>query len=452
MEDTIYLTPRQILAYLCDLESKVPRHTPRPYEAKGNWKFDSDRGLEREAESILSYVGLDKCTPTCSFAETPDGVAGMTHNTLSPSEITITVSEAYRGKTTACRAILAHEICHKVIFMNGIDYQYPAPEAFNDTFVDLCTIYIGLGQTVLDGYIDDDTDTLKMGYLKPDMYRQAFKIMQSATGMYGNAGLVCIQDPLLEDALDKWQHTQNPRETLKQTFMKEEAVVAKVNRDILLLRQILRQVYMEHGKVLRRLSETYSSFGLFDDTLAGCPLRQFRAVYETMFERADNTRADKIQESIGQLFLDLADEYAEVDINALDYTEVLCPNCGSKSRFNAVGRDTIIKCPNCGTHFCINQNALNIPALRLRRAKAAEAKAKEDEDIQRRHRDNEAERHRLENLAAQQRLEASEIREKAFNEGQDTAIKKAQERYKYYINRIPRWLRLLIGNRLPKEI
>ena len=416
MEETIYLTPRQILTYLCDLESKVPRHSPRPYEAKGNWKFDSDRGLGHEAESILAYIGMGKCVPTCSFAKTPDGVAGMTQNTSSPLEITITVSEAYRGKGTACRAILAHEICHKVIFMNGIDFRYPTPEAFNEIFVDLCTIYIGLGQTVLDGYIDDDTDTLKMGYLKPDMYRQAFKIMQSATGMYGNAGLVCIQDPLLEDALDKWQRTPNPR------------------------------------KVLRKLSETYSSFGLFDDTLAENPLRQFRAVYETLFERADNTRTDKMQESLNSLLLDIADEYDMINLDALDYTAVLCPNCGFKSHFNAVGRDTIIKCQSCGTHFCINQNALNIPALRLRKTKAAEAKTREAEENLRQRQDNEHERHRLENLAAQQRLEASEIREKAFNEGQDAAIKKAQERYKYYINRIPRWLRLLIGNRLPKEI
>lgn len=452
MEETIYLTPRQILTYLCDLESKVPRHSPRPYEAKGNWKFDSDRGLGHEAESILAYIGMGKCVPTCSFAKTPDGVAGMTQNTSSPLEITITVSEAYRGKGTACRAILAHEICHKVIFMNGIDFRYPTPEAFNEIFVDLCTIYIGLGQTVLDGYIDDDTDTLKMGYLKPDMYRQTFKIMQSATGMYGNAGLVCIQDPLLEDALDKWQRTPNPRETLKQTFMKEEAVMAKANRDILLLRQMLRQVYMEHGKVLRKLSETYSSFGLFDDTLAENPLRQFRAVYETLFERADNTRTDKMQESLNSLLLDIADEYDMINLDALDYTDILCPNCGNKSHFNALGRETIIKCPNCGTHFCINQNALNIPALRLRRAKAAEAKADEDEENRRQAQNNERERRRLENLAAQQRLEASEIREKAFNEGQDAAIKKAQERYKYYVDRLPRWLRIIIGNRLPKEI
>lgn len=452
MEDSIYLTPRQILAYLCDLESKVPQRNTRPYEAKGNWKFDSDRGLEREAESILSHVGLDKCTPKCSFAKTPDGVAGMTQNTPSPFEITITVSDKFRGKATACRAILAHEICHKVIFMNGIDYKYPAPEALNEIFVDLCTIYIGLGKTVLDGYIDEDTDTLKMGYLKPDMYRQAFKIMQNATGLYDNAGLVCISDPLLEDAIDKWQHTQNPREALKQAFMKEEAAVAKVNRDIILLRQMLRQVYMEHGKALRDLSETYSSFGLFDDTIAGCPLRRFKALYETLFERADNTRVDKIRESINRLLLDLADEYAKGDFDALDYTEVLCPNCGNKSHFNAVGRETIIKCPSCGTHFCINQNALNIPALRLRKAKEAEAKAKEVEEIRRQRQDIEAERQRLKNLAARQRLEVSEMREKAFDEGQDAAIKKARERYRYYIDRLPRWLRLLIGNRLPKEI
>lgn len=452
MKETIYLTPRQILAYLCDLEAKVPQHSWKTYTAQGDREFASESGLEREAMCILAHVGLLECTPTCSFAKTPDGVAGLTHNTTSPSEIAITISDKYRGKATACRAILAHEICHKVIFLNGIDYKYPAPDALNEIFVDLCTIYVGLGQIVLDGYIDDDTDTLKMGYLKPDMYRQTFKIMQSATDMYGKSGLVDISDPLLEEALIKWQHTTNPREVLKQSFIKEEAAIAKVNRDILLLHQILRQVYMEHGKVLHDLSGTYSSLGLFDDSLTESPLHQFRAIYETMFEHTDNTRVDKMRKAINMLLLDIADEYDTINLDALDYTAVLCPNCGFKSHFNAVGRDTIIKCQSCGTHFCINQNALNIPALRLRKTKAAEAKTREAEENLRQRQDNEHERRRIENLAAQQRLKASEIREKAFNEGQDAAIKKAQERYKYYINRIPRWLRLLIGNRLPKEI
>lgn len=113
--DPIYLSPRKILSYLKDLENKVPVINRYAYQATYQSDFKNNTDLEKEAKSILSYVGLTECVPTCRFDKTEDNVAGYTTNNYSIYNIQITVNEKYKYNSTACRAILAHEICHKVV-------------------------------------------------------------------------------------------------------------------------------------------------------------------------------------------------------------------------------------------------------------------------------------------------------------------------------------------------
>lgn len=64
---------------------------------------------------MMKFVGMENYLPQCKFVETSDGVGGYTYAARTDNLLPITVSKEYIGNRAAILAILAHEICHKVI-------------------------------------------------------------------------------------------------------------------------------------------------------------------------------------------------------------------------------------------------------------------------------------------------------------------------------------------------
>lgn len=450
---TIYLSPRKILSYLKDLENKVPIVNDRCYQPNYNINFQTDLDLEKEAKNILNFVGLTECKPKCKFDKTNLGVAGFTKNNLSIYEIEITVSQEYKGKSNACRAILAHEICHKVIFLNGIDFKFPVPQEYNEIYTDLCTIYIGLGKVVLDGYIDSDTKNLKMGYLKVDMYRQTFNIIAITTNKYTLSGTNDdINDPFLEEALSIWGTPTEVKATLKKAFLKNESSLAEVNRNILLLKQILNQVFTMHGNIFRKLSNEATDLGIFEESLKNKPITLFSNVYESLFDHSEQEKFSLAQNEIYNLILALTDEYKDISIGALSYNELVCPNCGYSSKTNIENRDTIVKCPSCNIYFRFCNTHLNITQMRQQRSKIIAEKNEETEKLKKKHEKLKNEIKDFENRKHVYSIELQTQYQKGLREGIEQANSQKNKKYKNLISRLPKWLKILIGNKLPREL
>lgn len=410
MEKSIYLSPRKILSYLKDLESKIPVVNKSPYIASDSNQFQTNQDLEKEAKNILNYVGLEGCIPTCKFEKIEENVAGFTINSSSKDAIPITVSQKYIGNPKACCAILAHEICHKVIYLNGIDFKRPIPQEFNEIFVDLCTIYIGLGKIVLDGYIAAGTNTLQMGYLQVDMYRQTYNIIAYTTKRYDTIGeLTDMNDPYLEDAIGIWKNSENVQQILRDTFFKNENELAEVNRNIVLLQQILNQVFTQHGEVFRKLSKQAVDWGIFDTLQYDKPIALFSGVYESLFDHSEKEKFSLAQRAISNLILSLTDEYEAISLGALSYDSLKCPNCGYTSKTTIEDRDAIIKCPSCGIYFRFCNSHLNITKMRKLR----------DEQI------------------ARKKEERSKLQKEAYQKG-----------WKDGVAKIPKWMRWLIRKNL----
>lgn len=440
----IYLSPRQILSYLKDLEAKVPVSNPVAYVPTDQNCFASEKDLDREAKHILEYVGLPHCVPACKFQRIDGNYAGYTVNDRSVHAIPITVNEEYRNNISACRAILAHEICHKVIYLHGIDFQKPAPQEYNEIFTDLCTIYVGLGELVLAGYIDAGTRVLKMGYLKADMYRQAFNIVAKATGRYGYKGDTDMNDPLLEEALAIWTTPGKMREALQKNFLKNEEAIAEVNRNILLLRQILDQVYTRHGDMLRKLSDDSVALGVFGGKSVEKPFALFSGIYEGLVGNGGKAVFSPAQTDIFNLILSLTSEYKDIDIGALDYTMLRCPACGRTSKTNIFDRDTIVKCPSCGLYFRFCNSLLNITRMRQMHAEVMAGKQREKDAIDKGK--SEIARDRLK-LDVQRKAD-----ERYKEQYREQCREQYRQKYRNVVDSIPRWLKLLIGKRLPEEL
>lgn len=449
MSEQEYLSPRKLLSYLCDLEDKVPRINNNAYIPLKKNVFTRNSDLQKEAKNMLEYVGLNECIPKCKFDVTPKDVAGFTHNTMSIYEIDITVSENYINNPNACKAILAHEICHKLIFLNGINFVPPIPQYFNEIFTDLCTIYIGFGELILKGYINEGDNTLKMGYLPPDMYRQTFAMVSKTTNVYSPLDLN-LHDPVLEDAINIWQTPETAKKQLRESFMNDEREISRLNRDIMLLHQILDQVYHKHGETFRILSSKAERIGIFGSHFkSNSVFKAFSSIYEHLLtgETEKNDKINRSQEEISSLILTLSDEY-NIDFGALNYENIKCPNCNKISKTTISDRDTIIKCTSCGIYFRLTNSLINIAVLRKIRNKV----------INDRNRDFILLKEKEENL--NKRISTINDREKeisnelneAYRKGINKASKDANKNYQEILNKLPKWLKLLIFKRLPSNI
>ena len=144
MAQDIYLSPRKILSYMCDLEAKLPKRSFITYNPSEIPKIVGDNDLNIAAQMMMRFVGLENYLPQCKFVETSDGVGGYTYAARTDNLVPISVSKEYIGNRAAILAVLAHEICHKVICVNGIRNNAPF-EMMNELFTDICTIYVGFG-------------------------------------------------------------------------------------------------------------------------------------------------------------------------------------------------------------------------------------------------------------------------------------------------------------------
>lgn len=451
--EPIYLSPRKILSYLKDLETKVPILNEGCYLPNSQNSFISNADLELEAKSILNFVGLTECVPKCKFDKTDKGIAGFTKNNLSIYEIEITVNQDYRTNSKACCAILAHEICHKVIFLCGINFKPPMPQEYNEIYTDLCTIYIGLGKLILDGYIDANTKDLKMGYLKRDMYRHTYNIIAKTTNKYTlTEGQDEINDPLLEEALSIWGSPEDVKSTLKKSFLDNECSLAEVNRNILLLKQILDQVFTMHGSIFRKLSNEATELGVFGEKLKNKPITLFSNIYESLFDHSEHEKFSLAQREIYNLILAITDEYKDISIGALSYNDLVCPNCGYTSKTKIEDRDTIVKCPSCNIYFRFCNTHLNITKMRQQRKKIVAEKNEEAKKIQDAQAKLKSESEDFENKKRLHSLELKNQYQKGIKEGKEQANDLNNRRYKYLISRLPKWLKLLIGKKLPSEL
>lgn len=434
------------------MENKVPILNDGYYQPNSQISFQTDSDLEWEAKNILNFVGLRECKPKCKFDKTNKGVAGFTRNNLSIYEIEITVSQEFKGNHKACRAILAHEICHKVIFLNGIDFKFPVPQEYNEIYTDLCTIYIGLGNVVLDGYIDSNTKNLQMGYLKVDMYRQTFNIIAITTNKYKVSGTSDINDPFLEEALSIWGTPAEVKATLKKAFLKNESSLAEVNRNILLLKQILEQVFTMHGSIFRKLSNEATDLGIFGQSLKNKPLTLFSNVYESLFDHSEQEKFSLAQNEIYNLILAITDEYKDISIGALSYNNLVCPNCGYTAKTNIEDRDTIVKCPSCKIYFRFCNTHLNITQMRQQRSKIIARKQEEAEKLKK---EREKLKNEIKDFEKRKHFHSIELQkqyQKGLKEGIENANSQKNQKYKNLISRLPKWLKILIGKKLPLEL
>ena len=148
MTQPIQLITKEIISYLCHIEQKAPRKQFALYETKHWIQPDTAIPLATvndEAKNMLDFVGLHNYQTDIRFDVLNDNVGGnISLNNTKELVVHIRISSTYRNNWKATLAVLAHEICHKFLMVNGLYCSIDVN--VNETYVDLATMYVGFGE------------------------------------------------------------------------------------------------------------------------------------------------------------------------------------------------------------------------------------------------------------------------------------------------------------------
>lgn len=381
----INLSPRGILNNLKRIENVLKHEELCQYKPLYIDKeaLLNDAILCKEAKSMLEFVGLKNYVTDVKFDETPDGVAGniSSANNTYERAVHINVSNSYKNRWKCCIAILAHEICHKVLAVNGL---YENDTETNETLVDLSTIYVGFGDIILNGYVSESNQQI-IGYLTLNTYKVAHHIVSVvyAKEAVANTGLADI-DLLIDEALGYWEKAESEYSLLKDCFIEIEYQIAEFHRNITLLEQLLITCKQD---LIHDFSRNDNLFfknlvekdGKFRNKLTALSLLYELITKEAYPKHKNNVFLSKVTEILNTAIYDLFHYYESKHPIELKY-DFECPSCGTRMKNNdkVIDRNTILKCPNCGCHYYFFGERINFTR---RQRELKEKRIKENEAL-----------------------------------------------------------------------
>lgn len=425
----IDLTPRGILNYMKKIEGAIQRDELVLYSpvCLDKQTVLSNELLEEETRSMLEFVGLTGYAVDVKFQKTEDGVAGniTSANNTYERAVHINVSEKYTKLWKCCIAILAHEICHKVLAVNGL---YEQDVDTNETLVDLSTIYVGFGHLILNGYVSDSRQQI-IGYLNLNNYKVAHHIISVVYGREStdSTGLKDV-DVLIDDALGIWEKAESEYSLMKDCFSENEKQLSEFHRNLSLLEQII--VCCKQNMI-----HEYASFdNIFFKTLQEKDgkyrnkLTALGILYELLAKDSYPKHKEipyiaRMNTIVNNAIYDLFQLYQTRNPLEFKY-DIECPHCGNKMQNNnrIVDRNAILRCSKCGCHYYYWGEHWNFSK---RQRELKEAKIQENEKIEQKV------AQRLEEIMKSADLRVLEEKEKARK-----SIENAQEKAKLEIRQI----------------
>ena len=361
--DHIFLTPKKILYNLKRIEQAL-KHDGLNHDGLNLYQPQiihklsplDDKILCAETKSMCEFVGLLNYDTDVKFGMTEKGVAGFIESSNNTTEkaVHITVSENYKNKWKSCIAILAHEICHKVLAVHGLREE--DVEA-NETLVDLATIYVGFGNVILDGYVSDSNNQI-IGYLKLDNYKVAHHIVSIVYGKetLQSTGLADV-DFLIDEVLEYWTKAKSETDLMNGCFEECESQIAELHRNIMLLEEILSycknsviQEFAKYDNIFFKALEKKD--GQYKNKLTALSLLYDMCASENYPKHKDNAFLKKVNDVVSTSIHDLFFQYQNKYGIELKY-DFLCPHCGTKMKNDGkiVDRNAILRCPQCKCHY-----------------------------------------------------------------------------------------------------
>ncbi len=444
----IYLSPRNLLKYLCALDNNIQKKDNSLYQGDAFEAPVTTESLNKEAGKMLLFAGLGYVTPVCRFAETDKSMAGYISDARKFSnQIHITVSEKYINDPLAIRATLAHEICHRVVYIHSLDKEDDS--IHNEIMTDLCTIYIGFGKLIKEGYLGQK---FKLGYLEFPMYLHACHIMNLMGRNYNFIKRSDIEnDIFLSETTDHWNETEDKTTFIRQIMIREEKEMAEEQRKILALINLLQQAYTKNASKMREVSARLEKCGEMKKGGKVNALQTFRHVYEWHVENPNQPKEEKPKEekrflsSMDAFILDLIEDNANVDLDNLGYHIAKCPACGHEvSKNEWVGSNKLTRCEKCGITYLSSHTRLNVIGMRKNRALEHERLRNERYALNKLREDAETLYSRAKNAESNVRKLKDKHIDEGYQKGYNAGVGKLANMVSDNFSRLPGWLKWLL--------
>ena len=372
--DEFNLDEREILSKLALIEKHLDGFNYNFYEVSSDFHPNDIISVQKEASKMMKFVGLNHHVACITYTNTDKGTGGNIDLDNSDN-VFIEINQCYKYDTDKTLAVMAHEICHKVLYVHHL--FFPNNTIENELLTDLSTVYVGFGKLSLNGCFNesysknkvwkdnhwvDVTTTRKeyVGYLSLRQFALAYSIVCSYYGIPSEKRLSGLNNLSSKEvkSLALLTHTPYNLEDIRQKLKNVQKQPAELARCIVLMESIT-------SELKKRIQEDHKRFN--DDFVlpyTRCnntdPIEKQIIVAELFSKYIDLDRKKK--ETIGQLQSFIEDYNTNHIISNSILLDIECPCCGyKKQKALKEQKEIFIKCPNCGYMFLWNANELKDP-------------------------------------------------------------------------------------------
>lgn len=363
MKDLKDLNVSTILSCLSLVEEYIPRRESMPeYLPSNDFNPNDVISLQEEAKKMMNFIGLVDYMPIVTVEKMSEGQAGSI-NLNKDKEVFINIGKdlfSRNNVSNAVLAVLAHEICHKLLFVHGL---YMSDTMINEICTDLATLYVGFGELTLKGckevkswkterYNGDGTKTITThtqifttGYLTPASYEYAYILVAHSYGIRSTTKYGFVDNYDL-DKLTKFNHYNT--EQVKTHFIKDSYKLTENLKVIIQLQQILEQLKAEMTPVYKQLDNRYKRILIGNGGLKQHPIATQYAMTCPPQKMEDIPSPSELRAVRDNLSCLLHTLRIYGDLNKV----IECPFCGRKSEVKIFTPETTIRKCKCGHIFC----------------------------------------------------------------------------------------------------
>ena len=366
--DNYIINESDILSKLVIIEKHMGKCPAGFYEPSVDFRSSDEISVQKEASMMMKHVGLNHHVACITYTETKASTGGNVELDNSDN-VFIDINKELKGQDTKVLAVMAHEICHKALFVHGL--YYPNFTIENEILADLATIYVGFGKLSLNGCYSKTEEKSKeynngkvvettkattnsIGYLSLRQFAQAYNIVCSCNGTHAMM-LIGLSPSAKDMVIRNSSNIQKPitANDLKQLLRSIQTDDATTTNFIKTIEGILftiknrikdNQIRYKNDLVLPfkfdNGSDNIDNQMKAAETLAKYEIDQY------------NPDANKVIEILKRLIIDYKKLYETDDSKLLN---IECPCCGyTKNNGIKEHKEVFVRCPSCGHYFLWN--------------------------------------------------------------------------------------------------
>lgn len=367
MNEPVELSFLQILSCLSLIERYVPKiNNFSLYSPSPTFNANDIISIQNEAKRMMEFIGMKGYTTVVTFCTTDDNTAGNI-NLNKSNEVFIQISNKLKKErrryNDAVLSVLAHEIGHKYLYVNGL---YLNDNLENEYCTDVATFFVGFGTLTINGCFEEYTSEdrhadggvtivkqiLRSGYLT---LRSYFTVHQIVCKIHNIDFLEGINEymrfyisPYKNDSI---RSTLISREALIKKFKLQSESLANTMREICMMKEYLRIKEKQILSLYEKNDKRFNHLLLNKEAVKEKPYAAMHMLHLSDPEGAEENKLSRFLEFVEP------ENYELID-NIL--VNIQCPFCGKISNNKLSERGLkIVKC-QCGKIFYWDSRPITI--------------------------------------------------------------------------------------------